>query len=171
MSNRFHYGLCPSCKKPRVLHSKDRHCPQSEFEDQIWRPLADLWYEIVNPTRDAFDNAVNGEKQARNRIRKRRSASMDYQNAISVASRAWGQYQEAIRVADRQLDPLARLIWGEHEDDQPLITYGIICGPYDFLKFTDEPMRLKDAAWKARLDEDDFVAIVEFCGLLNMAVV
>ncbi len=170
MRNKLFYGLCNSCKKPHVLHSKGKDGPQGNFETEVWEPLSDLWYEIVLPARDHYEHAINGERQARFRICKRRSSNMDYQNAISVSSRAWGHYQEAIRVADRQVDPLARLIWGECQDDQPLITYGVICEPGGFLKFTDESMSFSDAARKVNLDEKDFAAIVECSGLLGMAL-
>ena len=105
--------------------------------EQVWRPLSCLWYDIVIPARDAFDDALFGEKQSRNRLRKRRCSADDYRNATMITARALGQYQEAIRMADLQILPLAELLWGESKEEEPLLVYGIVCGSEGFMTFTE----------------------------------
>jgi len=124
---------------------------------------------MVLPARDEFNYAYEGERQARGRLKRQRCSHEDYRNATRHAAKTHGDYRAAIWMANQHVGPLAKLIWGERDDEQPLVTYGILCGPDGFTNFTDEPMAFQRAAGRVKLSEQDFAAIIECCELFATA--
>lgn len=92
-------GVCDDCGLPAVAHP-DGRCPTPAEIGRLGEVL-DRWQAAVQPHRDAYHRARHAEKNMRRRVARGTRSAVDLDAASAAADQAWGQYQAAIRAADR----------------------------------------------------------------------
>lgn len=93
-------GVCDNCGEPAFSHVASR-CP-TETECGFLRAKLTAWHAIVAPARDAYQDARRHLKRGENLARKGKASAASVAESQASADARWGEYQAAIRRADRE---------------------------------------------------------------------